>query len=89
MSLWIWQVFGWIGDVVVLSLLWTVCSVPLITVGAASAALYDSVAACFVRQETDYLRLALLPLFALPAIVARIDAALLEPVFRRFEQAEE
>ena len=31
----LWQIFGFIGDVVILSMLWTVCSAPLITVGAA------------------------------------------------------
>ena len=52
----LWQIFGFIGDVLVLSMLWTVCSAPLITVGAASAALYDAVVADFRRREQDYLR---------------------------------
>lgn len=51
-----WQIFGLIGDFIVLSLLWTVCSAPLLTVGAASAALYDAAVACFRRRESDYLR---------------------------------
>ena len=52
----LWQIFGFIGDVLVLSMLWTVCSAPLITVGAASCALYDAVVADFRRREQDYLR---------------------------------
>ncbi len=52
----LWQIFGFIGDAVVLSLLWTVCSAPVITAGAATAALYDTVVACFRRREQDYLR---------------------------------
>ena len=52
----LWQIFGFIGDAVVLSLLWTVCSAPVITAGAATAALYDTVNACFRRHEQDYLR---------------------------------
>ena len=52
----LWQIFGFIGDAVVLSLLWTVCSAPVITAGAATAALYDTVVACFRRHEQDYLR---------------------------------
>ena len=52
----VWQIFGFIGDVIMLSLLWVVCSAPMLTLGAASAALYDSVTACFRRKEQDYLR---------------------------------
>ncbi|MBQ5978046.1 MAG: DUF624 domain-containing protein [Oscillospiraceae bacterium] len=39
-----------------MSMLWTVCSAPLISVGAASCALYDAVVADFRRHEQDYLR---------------------------------
>ncbi len=52
----LWQVLGWIGDLVVLSLLWTVCSAPLLTSGAAAAALYDAVVHGFRRGEPDTLR---------------------------------
>ena len=52
----LWQIFGFVGDIVVLSLLWTVCSAPLVTMGAATAALYDTVTACFRKKEQDYLR---------------------------------
>ena len=43
----LWLIFGFVGDIVVLSLLWTVCSAPILTLGAASAALYDAVVADF------------------------------------------
>ena len=52
----LWQVLGWIGDLVVLSLLWTLCSIPMITAGASTAALYDAVVRDFHRGETAYLR---------------------------------
>lgn len=47
----IWRFFGLVGDIVVLSLLWVLCSVPIITAGAASTALYDTAAHCVRRRE--------------------------------------
>ena len=41
-----WQTLDHFADLLILSLLWLVCSLPLITAGAASAALYDAVARC-------------------------------------------
>lgn len=38
----LWRWVDRIADVLVLSLLWTACSIPVITVGAASTALYDA-----------------------------------------------
>lgn len=38
--------FGKLADVVLLSLLWVLCSLPLVTMGAASIALYDTIARC-------------------------------------------
>ncbi len=38
-------------DLIVLSLLWVVCSLPVVTVGAASAALYYSCAKCLRHKE--------------------------------------
>ncbi|MCR5663314.1 MAG: DUF624 domain-containing protein [Oscillospiraceae bacterium] len=51
----LWRIFGFIGDVLLLSLLWTLCSAPLLTLGAASAALYDAVVSGFRRREPEYL----------------------------------
>lgn len=51
----IWPFFGMLADVLVMSFFWAVCSVPLVTMGAASAALYDASVACFRRKEQGYL----------------------------------
>ena len=48
---WLWRGFGRLADFFILSVLWMVCSIPLVTVGAASIALYDTVAHCFRYQE--------------------------------------
>ena len=50
----IWKPLGYLGDLVMLSLLWTVFSVPLVTIGPASAALYDA-AVHGLRREDDAL----------------------------------
>ena len=47
----IWKPLGWFGDLVVLSLLWCLCSIPLVTLGPATAALYDTVVHCVRREE--------------------------------------
>ena len=51
----LWQLLGYIGDTVMLSLLWVLCSIPVITIGAATAALYDATVSAFRRGETGYL----------------------------------
>lgn len=43
---WIWQPFGLVADFLILSCLWLICSIPVVTVGAASAAMYDCCARC-------------------------------------------
>ena len=48
---WLWRGFGRLADFFILSILWMFCSLPLVTVGAASIALYDTVAHCFRYQE--------------------------------------
>ena len=50
---WLWRGFGRLADFFILSILWMVCSIPLVTVGAASIALYDTVAHCFRYQEGE------------------------------------
>ncbi len=47
----VWKPFGFIGDLAVLSLLWLVCSIPVVTLGAASAALYDAVVHTLRRKD--------------------------------------
>lgn len=49
---WLWKPLGYLGDLVMLSLLWTVFSVPVVTLGPASAALYDA-AVHSVRRKED------------------------------------
>ena len=49
---WLWRGFGRLADFFLLSALWLVCSIPVVTVGAASIALYDTVAHCFRYQES-------------------------------------
>lgn len=41
-----WRMISKFTDVLVLSLLWLFCSLPLVTLGAATTALYDSVVKC-------------------------------------------
>ena len=49
----IWEPFGYIGEIAVLSLLWALCSVPVLTLGPASAALYDCTWHCVRKREED------------------------------------
>ena len=42
---------GRVLDIVVLSVLWLICSLPIVTIGPASAALYYSCAKCLRHQE--------------------------------------
>lgn len=47
--------FGKLADVIMLSLLWTLCSLPLVTIGAATIALYDTIAQCIHgKHESPY-----------------------------------
>lgn len=48
---WLWKPLGYLGDLVMLSLLWTVFSVPIVTLGPASAALYDTAVHSIRRKE--------------------------------------
>lgn len=41
-----WSAIGKFADVLLLSVLWLLCSLPVFTVGAATAALYDAAARC-------------------------------------------
>ena len=42
---------GRVLDIVVLSVLWLICSLPIVTIGPASAALYYSCAKCLRYKE--------------------------------------
>ena len=43
---WLWNPFSIVADMLILSCLWVVCSAPLLTIGASTAALYDCAARC-------------------------------------------
>ena len=49
----IWQAFGYVGEIVMLSLLWAACCLPLFTIGAATTALYDSVVHVLRRRDSE------------------------------------
>ncbi len=51
----IWKPLGYLGDLVMLSLLWTVFSIPVVTLGPASAALYDTAVHSIRRKEETVL----------------------------------
>ena len=52
----LWQWFGRVGDFFILSCLWTICCMPVVTIGAASVALYDTVAHCVRGKEQAMFR---------------------------------
>lgn len=52
----LWSTINKIIDLVVLSLVWTLCSLPLVTMGAASAALYYSIVKCVRRGRSHAVR---------------------------------
>ena len=53
---WLWRGFGRLADFFILSALWIICSIPVVTIGAASIALYDSVAHCIRYNEGGMIR---------------------------------
>lgn len=50
---WLWQPFSAVADVLILSCLWLVCSIPILTAGAATTALYDCCARCVRGGERE------------------------------------
>ena len=49
----VWKPLGYVGETVMLSLLWGLCSIPLVTVGPATAALYDCTVHSIRRGEGE------------------------------------
>lgn len=47
----VWRILNTLTDVFALSLLWLVCSIPIVTLGASATALYDSVVHCIRFKE--------------------------------------
>lgn len=48
-----WRWFGKLADFFLLSCLWLLCCVPILTIGASSIALYDTVAHCVQGPDDD------------------------------------
>ena len=48
----VWKPLGALGDLVMLSLLWGLCSIPLVTIGPATAAALGVTASDLLRPET-------------------------------------
>lgn len=53
---WLWRGFGRLADYFLLSACWFVCSIPLVTIGSASIALYDTVARCVRGGEAGMVK---------------------------------
>ena len=49
----LWKLLGYVGDIVVLSILWCLCSLPIVTIGPATAALYDTTLRCLRRGDAS------------------------------------
>lgn len=47
----VWRLCSRIGDILGLSICWVFCSLPIFTLGAATTALYDSVAHCVLGED--------------------------------------
>lgn len=49
---WLWRPFGRIADLLLLNCLWLLCSLPVVSLGAATCALYDCTARCLHGEDT-------------------------------------
>lgn len=47
----VWKPLGYLGDWVMLSLLWATCCIPIVTAGASTAALYDTAVHALRRKD--------------------------------------
>ncbi len=52
----LWQWFGRIADFLILSCMWVIGCMPVVTIGTASVALYDTAAHCIHGKERDMAR---------------------------------
>lgn len=53
---WFWRSFGRLADYFILSMIWLACCLPIVTIGTACIALYDTVAHCFRFQEGNMVK---------------------------------
>lgn len=49
----VWRPLAFLGDIVMLSLLWALCSIPFLTLGSATCALYDTAAHVLRRRDDE------------------------------------
>ena len=97
-----WRPLGYLGELVMLSLLWTVCCLPVVTAGQATASLNRSALLLALGQMPRSIAMALVVLLAArlflyrfttvffsPGIAALLCSYLLEPVFQRLIPAAE
>ena len=49
----LWRPLAFLGDIVMLSLLWALCSIPVLTLGSATCALYDTAAHVLRRRDDE------------------------------------
>ena len=48
-----WRTIGKLGDLMMLSIIWLLCSLPLVTLGPACAALYHTVVRCIREHQPN------------------------------------
>lgn len=53
---WFWRGFGRLADLFLLTMVWMACSIPLITAGTATIALFDTVTRCIRGGEDKMMR---------------------------------
>ncbi len=51
---WLWRALNTLTDILTLSVLWLLCSIPVLTLGAATTALYDSVVRCIRYKQSGH-----------------------------------
>ena len=50
---WVWSPFGKVADFLILSCLWLLCSIPIVTLGGATTAMFDCCARCVNGKERE------------------------------------
>ena len=72
---WLWRALNTLTDILALSVLWLLCSIPVLTLGAATTALYDSVVRCIRYKQSGPYELALLRQYSAEAPTAMAAGA--------------
>lgn len=53
---WLWKGFGRLADYFMISILWLVCCIPVVTIGSSTIAMYDTIAHCIRLHEGNLFR---------------------------------